>query len=93
MNDLGSEMKGKFAGPIGPSEFLQVFLPFKAGKLPRLPRRMKTPFRRVAEQKAETAMYDLMVCSLSLPVVYIDTSPPDHSAEAFLSWLRSRGHP
>jgi hypothetical protein len=93
MNDLGSEMKGKFAGPICPQEFLQVFLPFKAGRLQKLPRRMKEPFRRVAKQTAETAMYGPMVCSLALPLVYIHMSSPDHCTEALLSWLRSRGHP
>lgn len=93
MNNLGSEMKGKVAGPICPREFLQVFLPFKAGGLQQPPRRMKQPFRRVAEQTVETAMYGPMVCLLVLLVVYIYISSPDHSAEALLSWLRSRGHP
>ena len=71
MNNLGSEMKGKFAGPICPGEFLQFFLPFKSRKLPQMPRRMKKPFQRVAEQKVETAMYGLMVCSLTPPIMYI----------------------
>jgi hypothetical protein len=62
MNDLGAEMRGKFAGPISPSEFLKVFLPFRKGELARMPRRMKERFRRVATQNAETAMYTPMVC-------------------------------
>jgi hypothetical protein len=77
-------MKGKVAGPICPREFLQVFLPFKPGG-PQQPRRMKEPFRRVAEQTVETAMYGPMVRPLALPVVYIYISPPDYSAEALLS--------
>jgi len=93
MNDLGLEMKGKFAGPICPEEFLQVFLPFKQGDLQQMPRRMKKPFRCVAEQKVETAMYDPMVCPLSLSVMYIHVSPSDRCAETLLSWFRSRGHP
>jgi hypothetical protein len=62
MNDLGAEMRGKFAGPISPSEFLNVFLPFPKGTLARMPRRMKGRFRRVATRNAETAMYTPMVC-------------------------------
>jgi len=93
MNDLGSEMKGKFAGPICPKQFLQFFLPLKHGELQKMPKRMKKPFRRVAEQTVETAMYGPMVCPLSLPVMYIHMSAPDRCAEALLSWLRSRGHP
>ena len=62
MNGLGSEMKGKFAGPVDPQEFLHFFLPFERGKLPRMPKRMKVPFQRVADQTAEPAMYDPMVC-------------------------------
>jgi hypothetical protein len=61
MNDLGTEMKGKFAGPIPPSEFLQTFLPFKRGELGRMPGRRKKAFQRVADQKTEVAMYGPMV--------------------------------
>lgn len=93
MNNLGSEMKGKFAGPICPKEFLHVFLPFKRRELPQMPKRMKKPFRSVAEQKMETTMYGPMVCPLSLSVMYIHMSPPDLCVGALLSWLRSRGHP
>ena len=64
MNNLGWEMKGKFGGPYCPEKFLQVFLPFKERELQQMPRRMKKPFRRVAEQKVETAMYEPMVCLL-----------------------------
>ena len=71
MNNLGLEMKGKFAGPICPKQFLQVFLPFKPRELQQMPKRMKKPFRRVAEQKVETAMYELMVCSLAPPIMYV----------------------
>lgn len=74
MNNLGSEMKGKFAGPICPKEFLQVFLPFEQSELQQMPKRMKKPFQRVAEQKVETAMYELMVCSLTPPIMYNNES-------------------
>lgn len=62
MNDLGLEMMGKFAGPLNPKDFLQLFLPLKSKVLKQLPRRMKAQFRRVAEQTVETAMYGPMVC-------------------------------
>jgi hypothetical protein len=62
MNDLGTEMKGKFAGPIPPSEFLKTFLPFKREELERMPGRRKKVFQRVAHQRVETAMYGPMVC-------------------------------
>lgn len=62
MRALGSEMKDKFAGPVDPQEFLHFFLPFERGKLPRMPKRMKVPFQRVADQTTEPAMYDPMVC-------------------------------
>ncbi|KAF8798329.1 hypothetical protein BYT27DRAFT_7151134 [Phlegmacium glaucopus] len=64
MNDLGTEMKGKFAGPISPSEFLQTFLPFKRGELGRMPGRRKKAFQRVADQKTEAAMYGPMIVAL-----------------------------
>ena len=59
MNALGimMEMVGKFAGPLSPSEFMQIFLPFEKGELKAMPRRKKAIFQSVADQKAETAMY------------------------------------
>lgn len=77
MNHLGSEMKGKFAGPMCPKEFLQVFLPFKRGVLQKMPKRMKKSFRHVAEQGLETAMYEPMVCPPGPPIMYIYPSAPD----------------
>ena len=64
MNVLGTEMKGKFAGPIPPLDFMQTFLPFGRGELKRMPGRRKKVFQSVAEQEAETAMYGPMVCPL-----------------------------
>jgi hypothetical protein len=94
MNVLGTEMKGKLAGPILPLEFLRTFLPFRRGELERMPGRRKKAFQRVADQKVETAMYDPMVCPcVTLPIVHICMSLPDCGAEALLSWLRSSGHP
>lgn len=57
-----------------------------------MPKRMKKPFRYVAEQKVETAMYEPMVCPPALPIMYIYMNPLDWCAETLLSWLRSRGH-
>jgi hypothetical protein len=63
MNNLGTEMNGKFAGPISPSEFIKTFLPFNRGELEPMPGRRKKVFQRVADQRVETAMYGPMVCS------------------------------
>jgi hypothetical protein len=64
MKDLGTEMTGKFAGPISPLEFMQTFLPFKRGELEPMPKRRKKVFQNVADQRVETAMYGPMVCPL-----------------------------
>src|SRR5262245_11631823 len=93
MNDLGAEMKGKFSGPISPSEFLKIFLPFKRDELPRMPVRRKVVFRRVANKTSESAMYDPMVCISKFLCLHIFTDVLDHCAEALLSRLRPRGHP
>jgi hypothetical protein len=72
MKDLGTEMKGKFAGPISPSEFVQTFLPFKRGELEPMPGRRKKVFQSVADQRVETAMYGPMVCPhYSIYCVYL----------------------
>ena len=92
MNDLGAEMKGKFAGPISPSEFLKTFLPFNRGELPRMPKRRKVVFQRVANKTSEPAMYRPMVCLSKFMFLHICMDVLDHCAEAVLSWLRPRGH-
>jgi hypothetical protein len=92
MNDLVAEMKGKFAGPISPSEFLKTFLPFKRGELPRMPVRRKVAFQRVADKQSEPAMYGPMVRVSKFWSMrnYMDVR--DHCAEASLSRLRPCGH-
>ena len=52
------------------SEFV-FFLTFVKGQLERMPRRSKKVFGSVADQKAETVMYEPMVCPLHLYAVHL----------------------
>ena len=51
--------------------FVEFFLTFVKGQLERMPRRSKKVFGSVADQKAETAMYEPMVCPLHLYAVHL----------------------
>ena len=65
MRRLGTEMEGKFIGPIPVTKFLDKFLP--SGNLPTMPWKKKhqAAFKHVAKQRSEKAMYKPLVHFIS----------------------------
>ena len=82
------EMKGNFWGPVSVQEFLDQFLNVEVGPIPEIDFKA---VQNVANQKLETAMYDLLV---NLPFYLVSNtysySTLDRCTRPFLSRHQAR---
>jgi hypothetical protein len=67
---MGTEMEGKFAGPMPVRDFLDIFLPLSGASRLRWTKNRLSKFEKVGEQTSEKQMYKPLVRNSYLDLYY-----------------------
>jgi hypothetical protein len=70
MRQMGTEMEGKFAGPMPVRDFLDIFLPLSGASRLRWTKNRLSKFEKVGEQTSEKQMYKPLVRNSYLDLYY-----------------------